>query len=619
MLANSLKKYLAILVVLPTFLVGCFGWLAAEAKSAALPVSEFIVKFKKPADAKLLANLDSNYRARFENAESPLFKNLYTFRCSCEISELSFSLRGRYEFLEPVSRFGTQAAMVVNDPGYTLNSADIDKQWALEKTGFPEAWNAVTGSRDNIVAVVDTGIDATHEDLRSITYVRGFNFFTRQDIVGNVNSDDNGHGTLVAGILGASVNNNIGIAGTNWQISLMPLKALDETGKGDAATISEAIVWAADHGAKFVNLSIGGIGFAHDTVLANAITYAFNKGLVIVAAAGNDVAAEGHSLDDEPVFPICDDNNQNMIIGVAAVDQNDVKPPFSNYGKNCIDVVAPGKRILSTINHDPISKKYAPNSYAYASGTSLAVPFVVGQAALIRAMFPNATNVQIRDKIVTTADSVDGQNLAQCGGASCRGLLGAGRINVLKSLSGSLVTDSLREGDLVKLGNSPIVYQISGGQRRPISPFVMNSRFAGSAVKTVGEQQLNSYPEGAYVTPVDGALIKIASDTAVYFMSAGQKLPVTYEVFMQRGFNFSQVHTVDFPEFNSWVTGSFLPPTEGSIVRGYKNPTVYWVVSGVLHPMNLAFYRDKGLDSFFIFRLSDKDLEKMPKGEPYIK
>lgn len=619
MLADSLRKYIAISILLPTFLGGSFGWLKAKAESAALPVSEFIVKFKTSADAKLLANLDPGYQERFTKAKSPVFKNIYTFHCACEISELSFSLRGRYEFLEPVSWFETQAAMVVNDPGYTLNSADIDKQWALEKTGFPEAWNSVTGSRDNIVAVVDTGVDATHEDLRSITYVRGFNFFTRQDIVGNVNSDDNGHGTLVAGILGASVNNNIGIAGTNWQISLMPLKALDETGKGDAATIAEAIVWAADHGAKFVNLSIGGIGFAHDTVLANSITYAFNKGLVIVAAAGNDVATEGHSLDSEPVFPICDDNNQNMIIGVAAVDQNDVKPPFSNYGKNCIDVVAPGKRILSTINHDPISKKYAPNSYAYASGTSLAVPFVVGQAALIRAMFPNATNIQIRDKIITTADSVDGQNLAQCGGGSCRGLLGAGRINVLKSLSGSLFTDSLREGDLVKLGNSPLVYQISGGQRRPISPFVLNTRFVGSPVKTVGEQQLSSYPEGAYVTPADGALVKLASDAAVYFMSAGQKLPITYEVFMQRGFDFSQVHTVDFPEFNSWVTGSFLPPTEGSIVRGYKSPTVYWIVSGVLHPMSSAFYRDKGLDSFSIFRLPDKDMEKMPKGEPYVK
>ena len=598
---------------------GFFGSSLSSALAADLPVREFVVQFGNPADAKLLLSLDPGYQLRFAGSQSAIFKNIYSFRCACEPQNLAYSLRGRYVFLEPVSQFGEQAAMVVNDPGYTLNASDIDKQWALEKAGFPEAWNVVTGSRDNVVAVVDTGVDATHEDLRSITYVRGFNFFSRQDIVGNVNSDDNGHGTLVAGILGASVNNNLRIAGTNWQISLMPLKALDETGKGDAATISEAIVWAADHGAKFINLSIGGIGFAHDTVLANSISYAFNKGLVIVAAAGNDVAAEGHSLDNEPVFPICDDNNQNMIIGVAAVDQNDVKPAFSNYGKNCIDVVAPGKRILSTINHDPISKKDAPNSYAYASGTSLAVPFVVGQAALIRSMFPNATNIQIRDKIITTADSVDAQNLSQCGGVSCRGLLGAGRINVQKSLSGSLAVDGLREGDLVKLQNSALVYQISGGKRRPISPFVMNRRFAGSPVKTVSQQQLDNFPEGAYVTPADGSLIKLGSEAAVYMMSAGQKMPVTYEVFKQRGYDFSQVNIVDFPEFNSWVTGSFLPPADGSIVRGYRAPTIYWTVAGVLHPMNHAFYRDKGLGSFSIFRLPDKDLEKMSKGDPYIK
>ena len=90
-----------------------------------------------------------------------------------------------------------------------------------------------------------------------------------------------------------------------------------------------------------------------------------------------------------------------MVIGVAATDQNDLKPDFSNYGKNCIDVDAPGKRILSTINFDPLTQKPAPNSYAYGSGTSLAVPFVVGQAALIKSLYPTATNIQIRDRIIS--------------------------------------------------------------------------------------------------------------------------------------------------------------------------------------------------------------------------
>lgn len=511
------------------------------------------------------------------------------------------------------------AAVQVNDPGFTQNGSDIDKQWGLTRAGFPDAWNTSTGSKDNIVAIIDTGIDATHEDLQSINFVKGFNFLTHQEISGKVNSDDNGHGTLVAGILGATPNNGVGISGTNWQISLMPLKALDESGKGDASVISEAIVWAADHGAGFINLSIGGIGFGHDAALANSVAYAFNKGVVIVAAAGNDAAAEGRSLDTEAVFPICDDNNQNMIIGVTAIDQNDVKPSFSNYGKSCIDVVAPGKRILSTINHDPISKKYAPNSYAYASGTSLAVPFVVGQAALLKATYPYATNVQIRDKIIATADSVDNMNLSQCGGGSCRGLLGAGKINPVKSLTGPFSVDGLKEGDLVRVEGSSSIYKIAGGKRLPISPFVMNTRYLDSSVKTVTQNQLASFPEGPFVAPQDGTLVKLATEPAVYYVKSGQKMPVTYGVFMQRGFDFKGVNTVDFSEYNSWVTGSFLPPSDGAVVRGYKNPTVYWVIAGVLHPVDFGFFQDRGLNKFTLAALQDKDLERMPKGEPFLK
>jgi len=511
------------------------------------------------------------------------------------------------------------AAVQTNDPGFTQNVSDIDKQWGLVKAGFPDVWNSNTGSKDNIVAVIDTGIDATHEDLQSINFVKGFNFITHQEISGKVNSDDNGHGTLVAGILGATPNNGVGIAGTNWQISLMPLKALDESGKGDASVISEAIVWAADHGAGFINLSIGGIGFGHDAALANSVAYAFNKGVVIVAAAGNDAAADGQSLDAEAVFPICDDNNQNMIIGVTAIDQNDVKPSFSNYGKSCIDVVAPGKRILSTINHDPISKKYAPNSYAYASGTSLAVPFVVGQAALLKSAYPYATNTQIRDKIIVTADSVDNMNLSQCGGGSCRGLLGAGKINPVKSMTAPFSVDGLKEGDLVRVENTSSIYKITGGKKLPISPFVINRRYLDTPVKTVSQNQLVNFPEGPFVAPQDGTLVKLSTEPAVYYMYSGQKMLVTYGIFKQRGFDFKAVNTVDFSEYNSWVTSSFLPPSDGAIVRGYKNPTVYWVISGVLHPVNYAFFKDKGLDKFALIRVQDKDLERMSKGEPFLR
>jgi subtilisin family serine protease len=296
------------------------------------------------------------------------------------------------------SAFAVTDALVAIDPGYTDNSQNIDRQWALPRARFIDAWNKTTGNSSVVVAFVDTGVDQAHEDFQSSTFTAGYDFVSNKQIEPGSDSDDNGHGTLVAGVLGATTNNGVGVSGTNWHITLMPLKALDASGNGTSENVAKAIMWAADHGATIINLSLGGVGFGQDATLSSAISYAFKHNLVIVAAAGNDTAPNGGDLDKDPVFPICDDNAQNMVIGVTAIDVNDQKPSFANYGKSCVDVSAPGKRILSTIGRDPVTRAKAPNSYAYASGTSLAAPYVSGQAALLKAMYPTATNAQIRDR-----------------------------------------------------------------------------------------------------------------------------------------------------------------------------------------------------------------------------
>lgn len=578
----------------------------------------YVIKMRQNETSDPLLSVGFNIKKRFAFSTSPQFEGIYSFNSPFSLMELRQKLQGKFIYLEP-SWSSQVEEITVNDPGFTQNSLDIDKQWGLVKAGFLDGWTKTTGSRNTIVAVIDTGIDGTHEDLQKINFVQGFNFLTRQEINGNVNSDDNGHGTLVAGILGATAGNGIGIAGANWQISIMPLKVLNSDGKGDSSDIAEAIVWAADHGANIVNLSLGGIGFGHDTTLASAISYAFNKNVVIIAAAGNDVSTTGGSLDEEPVFPICDDNDVNMIIGVAAVDQNDIKPPFSNYGKKCIDVVAPGKRILSTINHDPFTKQRAPNSYAYASGTSMAVPFVSAQAALLKAWFPQASNVQIRDRIIASADPVDNLNLSQCGGVSCRGLLGSGRINVKKSMEAEISIQTLLEGDVVKPENSNLIYLITGGQKRLISSFVYNQRYQNIAIRTVPSALLNVLPEGPYALPLEGTLVKLDNNPTVYIISAGKKLPLTYKVFKQRGFKFEDVKIISFSELDSWVLGHFLPPTEGTLLRTFNNPTVYWVVGEVLHPINYAFYLERGLNVFDVLYIPEADLQGFPKGEAYIR
>ncbi len=581
--------------------------------------TRYVVKLFNP-DPSILYPLASNVEQEFGFARASEFAGVYSFESSIALKDLRTKLEGSFEYLEYDVEYLVKDTIVKpNDPGFTDDEFDIKDQWGLPKAKFPEAWTVTKGSSANVVAIIDTGIDATHKDLRKRTFKPGYDFVNNTEIKGRVNSDDNGHGTLVAGVIGAIPNNDTGIAGTNWQVSFMPLKALNTRGSGKASNVAEAIVWAADHNATIINMSLGGSGFGHDTVLTNAISYAFNKNVIIVAAAGNDAATNGGNLDVEPVFPICGDNGRNMIIGVTATDQNDTKPAFANYGKSCIDVTAPGRRILSTINHDPHSGAMAKNSYAYASGTSLATPFVSGLAALLKSRYPNATNSQIRDAIISSADKVDDLNLTQCAGFSCKGVLGTGRINAYKSLTSGMSFVSVEEGDVVRVEGSTQNYYISGGQKHLISPFVQAQRFADVSPKVVSESYLRNYPEGNYATPREGTLVKIDRAPTIYYISKGLRLPVTYQVFQMRNFKFANVHTLSYDEVNSWLVGSYLSPPNGTLVRTAKNPTVYWVVDGVMHPINYEFYLNRGLQSFPTVYVADQDIKNFSIGEPYIR
>ncbi len=555
----------------------------------------------------------------FSFNSSPQFSNLYEFWPVTNFDVLT-NFYGRH--IVSLQRVGVMhaadASISTNDPGFTLNPLDIDRQWGLVKAGFPEAWKRTYGSQSVVIALIDTGVDQTHEDLKGSTFTPGFDVLANNNLPIGSNSDDNGHGTLIAGVIAATPNNNIGIAGTNWNVTLMPVKALDKAGSGNSADVSQGIVWAVDHGAKIVNLSLGGVGFEHDTTLANAITYAYRHNVLVVAAAGNDVAVTGGNLDNDPVFPICNDNGENMVLGVAATDQFDLKAAFSNFGKACIDVSAPGKRILSTINHDPLTGAPSSNAYAYASGTSLAAPFVSGQAALLWALNPEATNKQIRDRIISSTDFIDNLNLSQCGSASCRGLVGTGRINVSKSLDQQIEKISLLEGDVVRVEETGLLYVINGGKKQLISAFVQNQRFSNIVPKSVRSSEIAKFPDGPYAEPLDGTLVKDPSSNTVYYIQQGLKLPLTYTIFQLRGFQFSQVHSLSFAEVNSWLTGSFLTPPEGMLVRTSKNRTVFWVVSGALHPINNSFFLKKGLSIFPVVYIQDSDIKSLPKGEAYI-
>lgn len=579
----------------------------------------YIVKLKT-ADPSGLEALGVTSEPQFGFSSEPQFQNIFHVTTELDLSTLQQKLAGQAEYVEvdaELTAGQNEVTKVPNDPGYSTNKANIDKQWGLPKAMFPKAWRKTTGSVDVVVAVIDTGIDASHEDFEDTAFMTGYDFVNEKAIRPSSNSDDNGHGTLVAGVIAATMNNKKGITGASPNVSLMAVKALNSRGSGSASRISQGIVWAADNGADVINMSLGGIGFAHDSTLANAISYAFQKNVVILSAAGNDVAITGGNLDKEPVFPICNDNDQNMVIGVTASDVNDLKPDFANFGKACVDVTAPGRRILSTINYDPATGQFAPDSYAYASGTSLAVPFVSAQAALLRTLYPTASNRQIRDRIIATADQIDRLNLVQCGGKSCSGYLGSGRINVAASLEKKL--DGITDGDVVSIieGKNEL-YLINGGRRQRISAFVQSQRFGGVTPKSVYFSEIESYPEGTYATPVDGTLVKAQNSPTVYYISGGLRLPVTGPVFKLKQFAFQNVFTLNNTEVNSWVVGSFLAPPDGTLVRTPENPTVYWVVGDILHPINAEFYKQRGLNVFPVLYMPAADLNGFPKGESLI-
>ncbi len=555
------------------------------------------------------------------SSDAVSLSNTYKFQSDATLEDLQRIFTGYYIYLDSVSNFEDKSTKVKkvsppDDPGFTTDVTNTDRQWGLVKANFPEAWAKTTGNNDVIIAVIDTGIDATHTDLSKTKFTTGYNVLTQKTIRGRNNSDDNGHGTLITGVIAASTNNGKGIAGAASSVSIMPIKALNSSGAGSSTAISEAIVWAADHDADVINLSLGGIGFAHDTVLANAITYAYDKNVVIVAAAGNDVAVTGGNLDKDPVFPICDDNGKNMIIGVTATDFNDLKPGFANFGKACVDVSAPGKRILSTINRDPATGGPSPDSYAYASGTSLAVPFVSAQAGLLRSLFISATNRQIRDRIIGTADNIDPLNLSQCANLPCAGLLGGGRINAGKSLAEQIF--QIADNDVVQIRNTDQYYYLNGGKRQLISPFVRAQRFKTVAPKIVSRDDISTFPEGSYAEPLDGTLVKSQNDPTVYYMQSGLRRALTYQVFTMRGFKFSDVVSLTNPEVASWVQGSFYAPPDGTMIKSNTNPTIYWVVNGTLHPVNYKFYIDRGLNLFPVVTATENDISKFPRGDAYI-
>ena len=357
------------------------------------------------------------------------------------------------EYAEPDYILRTQ--VIPNDPMFS-------QQWALHNTGqtggvpdadidAPEAWDITTGSQDVVVAVIDTGVDYNHEDLRENMWVNQTekngqpgvdddNNGYVDDIYGidTVNRDsdpmdDNGHGTHVAGIISARGNNGVGISGVSWGSKILAVKFLDSSGSGTTADAIEGIEYVIalrrrGENIVAINASWGGGGYSQ--ALRDAIETAGNEGILFIAAAGNS----SNDNDANPFYPAS--YRLENVISVAASDSSDNLASFSNYGKKSVHLAAPGVDVISTY----------PGGYQTLSGTSMAAPHVTGVVALIRSAYPNESLCETKVRVISGVDKKD---------SFLNKVVNGGRLNAQKAL-GNLPSINLSV-DIVGGGTGSVV------------------------------------------------------------------------------------------------------------------------------------------------------------------
>ena len=283
----------------------------------------------------------------------------------------------------------------VHEPALSPNDPQFPNQWHLPRILAPEAWDTTQGAAGVVIAILDSGVDAAHPEFAG-KLVPGYNTYSNN----TVTTDQYGHGTEVAGAAGAQTNNGQGIAGVAGAAPIMPVRVTDSSGRATSASLANGIVWAADHGARVVNLSFNSI--AGNSTIRTAAEYAVNHGTLVVAASGNCGC-----VDPTPENP--------YILSVSATNEGDGLAGFSSTGP-FVDLSAPGNNIFTTERF---------GLYGSVSGTSLASPIVAGVAGLMFAANPALTPALVTELLETTAVN---------GGGGYNQSFGWGRVDALAAV-----------------------------------------------------------------------------------------------------------------------------------------------------------------------------------------
>ncbi len=421
-----------------------------------------------------------------------------------EISVLKVSVPPGQE-QQSAARLQTQANVEFAEPNYLayaqyvpndLISNSLGGQWGMFKINTPDMLDITSGGSNVIVAVVDTGIDLDHPDF-SCTVAGGLpKLAPGATFVSGVSTpdDDNSHGSHVAGIVGACTNNGIGVTGVAPEARLMPVKVLDYAGQGSYSDVANGILWAVDNGADIINLSLGGP--AGNSTMYDAVKYANDRGVLVVAASGNYGSS---SLMYPAAYP------EVMAVGATTIDyyQVESRASYSNFGSG-LSVVAPGTSIYST-------SSYA--GYTAKSGTSMATPHVAGLAAVVWGLEPTLTRNDVQSVIENSA--------VDMGSAGYDIYYGHGRIDAFAAV----------ESLLISKFNLPVSQNII-----PPTSFLMDDQTAPSS-QTVTIPTVNVAWQAALSPPVPWATVSVVQGTALETSASGATViisatrPLTYGQF----------------------------------------------------------------------------------------
>lgn len=338
-----------------------------------------------------------------------------------QLLELRLNNPGKQAVLDAVKNLEKQDDILIAEPAYIADICSIPNdtlynyQWSVNSMSLPSAWDLTTGSLNVKVGVIDSGINASHSDLNdNINRTLSKSFINDDPFI-----DKHGHGTKVSGVIGAIGNNNNGISGVCWSVSLVSLQVFSNTYNPISYDIVDAIDYAQEKSIDIINLSIS---LNDSNILSNAIN---NYDGLVICSAGNAKDSSGNitngkDLDNSNIQAYPSKYNHNNIISVAAIDQNSNLVYYSNYGNVSVDLAAPGLAIRTTCNGNTINTYYCETE-----GTSLATPHVVGVAALIKSKYPTISSKAIKSAILDGTDKV----------SSLSGKLkSGGKVNAYKAL-----------------------------------------------------------------------------------------------------------------------------------------------------------------------------------------